>query len=65
LAAVVLKFVPVIVTVEPTAALVGEKDIIVGGGTGTLKFQEEVLFPKFEVKVIGPVVAPTGTTAVI
>ena len=63
--AVELKLVPVIVTEAPTAALEGENDVIVGGGVGTLKFQEEVLFPKFEVSVTGPVVAPAGTTAVI
>ena len=63
-----VKLVPVIVTtVVPAGPLGGEKPEMVGGGGGmTVKFVElrTGLFPGV-VTEIGPVVAPTGTVAVI
>jgi hypothetical protein len=55
-----LKFVPVIVTVAPTAPLVGEKLVIVGGLT-TVKLLALVAVPAAVVTLSGPVVAPAGT----
>ena len=40
-----LKFVPVIVTVSPTAALVGEKEVMLGGGVTTVYDVDEVILP--------------------
>ena len=59
-----VKLVPVMVTDDPALPLVGEKPVIVGGGT-TVKFVLLVAVPPGVVTVIGPVVAPGGTVAVI
>ena len=55
---------PIIVTVVPTGPLVGEKLLIIGAPT-TVKLLELVAVPKGVVTLIGPVVAPAGTVAVI
>jgi hypothetical protein len=63
-----LKFVPLIVTDVPTGPLVGENEEIVGAGTVvevTVKTEELVAVPSGVVTLIGPVVAPAGTCAVI
>ena len=65
LAAVALNPVPVIVTVEPTAPLVGEKEVIDGGGILTIKEVADVAVPPGVVTAIVPVVAPAGIVAVI
>jgi hypothetical protein len=60
-----LKFVPVIVTDVPTGPKVGVNELIVGAGTGvTVKLVVLVFCPAAVYTWIGPVVAPTGTTAV-
>ena len=59
------KLVPVIVTVVPTDADVGEKDEIVGVATVIVKFPLLVPVPFEVVTEIGPLVAPEGTVAVI
>jgi hypothetical protein len=59
-----VKFVPLIFTVLPTEPLVGAKLVIVGGPT-TVKLVALVAVPPGAVTAIGPVVAPTGTVAVI
>ncbi len=59
LAAVVLKFVPVIVTVVPTGPLVGVKLVTVGGETVKVPLLVPVKAPT--VTEIFPVVAPLGT----
>ncbi len=59
-----LKFAPVIVTLIPTAPLVGEKLLIDGGGT-TVKLLALAAVPPEVVTLIVPVVAPLGTVAVI
>jgi hypothetical protein len=59
-----VKFVPVIVTDNPALPLVGEKSVIVGAGM-TVKLVMLVAVPPGVVTVIGPVVAPAGTVAVI
>src|SRR3989442_952849 len=59
-----VKFVPAIVTLVPTGPLVGEKLVIVGGGM-TVKLLARVAVPADVVTLIGPVVAPPGTVAVI
>jgi hypothetical protein len=65
-AAVVLKFVPVMVTVAPTTPDRGVKLVIVGvGGTVTVKFVVDVAVSLPTVTVIGPVVAPAGTVVTI
>jgi hypothetical protein len=56
-----VKAVPVIVTAVPVLPLVGEKDVIVGAGTVTVKFAALVAVPPGVVTVIFPVVAPVGT----
>ncbi|HSL68482.1 MAG TPA: hypothetical protein VK977_10055, partial [Actinomycetota bacterium] len=53
--------VPVIVTAVPVRPLVGEKDVIVGAGTVTVKFAALVAVPPGVVTLIFPVVAPDGT----
>ena len=60
-----VKLVPVTTTVVPTGPLVGEKLVIVGGGTVTVKFVALVAVPPGVVTAIFPVVAPVGTVAVI
>jgi hypothetical protein len=59
-----VKFVPVIVTLMPTAPLVGKKLVIVGVKL-TVKLVALVAVPAEVVTAIGPVVAPAGTVAVI
>jgi hypothetical protein len=59
-----LKFAPVIVTLIPTAPLVGEKLVIDGAGM-TVKLLALVPVPPAVVTLIVPVVAPDGTVAVI
>lgn len=51
------------VTVAPTAPLVGVKLLITG--VGTVKFDELVPVIPFTVTEMGPVVAPNGTEVVI
>ena len=53
-----VKLVPVIVTLTPTAPLVGVKLVIVGG---TRKFVALVAVPEGVVTLSGPDVAPAGT----
>jgi hypothetical protein len=59
-----VKPLPVMVTEVPTGPLEGLKPLI-EGGTVTVKLLELVLLPFGVVTSIGPVVAPTGTVAVI
>jgi hypothetical protein len=58
------KFVPITVTTVPTGPLVGEKLETVGAGM-TVKLLALDADPPDVVTVIGPVVAPDGTVAVI
>ena len=61
-----VKFVPVIVTREPTTPLVGVNEVTVGTiGTVTVKFVALCPVPPPVVTLILPVVAPVGTVAVI
>jgi hypothetical protein len=61
-----VKLVPLILTDDPTGPLVGLNDVIVGAPTPiTVKFVELVAVPSGLATAIGPVVAPTGTVAVI
>ena len=60
-----VKLAPVIITFVPTGPLVGEKLVIEGAGTVTVKLVELVPVPFAVVTLIGPVVAPVGTVAVI
>jgi hypothetical protein len=60
LAIVELKLVPVIVTVAPTAALVGVNPVIVGVGR-TVKLEALTTVTPLEVTEMGPVAAPAGT----
>jgi hypothetical protein len=60
----VLKFVPAMITVAPTAPLVGVKLVKVGVGN-TVKSEELVPVIPPTVTVILPVVAPLGTVAVM
>jgi hypothetical protein len=64
-AVVPVKFVPLIVTLVPTVPLVGEKFVIVGALAVTVKLLALVAVPSDVVTIIGPVVAPLGTVAVI
>src|SRR6266545_4311450 len=61
------KFVPLIVTRVPTGPEVGENDVIVGapGPATTLNAFTLAAVPTWVVTAIGPVVAPTGTVAMI
>ena len=63
-----VKFVPVIVTLVPTAALVGEKLLTVGAGTVaavTVNDDELVADPALPVTLMVPLVVPVGTVATI
>jgi hypothetical protein len=60
-----VKAVPVIVTLAPTPPLVGEKLVIEGATTVTVNEDALVAVPPAVVTLIVPVVAPTGTAAVI
>src|SRR5438093_3212745 len=59
-----VKLVPLIVTLVPTGPLVGVKLEMVGGFT-TVKLPALLAVPPAVVTLIGPVVAPAGTVAVI
>ena len=59
-----VKFVPVITMLAPMRPLVGLKLVIVGAGM-TVKLLALVAVPPGVVTLIGPVVAPVGTVAVI
>ncbi len=59
-----VRLVPVITTLVPTGPLVGEKLVIVGPATVTVKLLALVAVPPGVVTAIGPVVAPEGTVAV-
>ena len=59
-----VKLVPVMTTLVPTEPLVGLKLVIVGKPMA-VKFLALVAVPPGVVTVIGPVVAPFGTVAVI
>lgn len=63
-AGVVLKFVPVMITVALAAPLVGAKAVIVGVGN-TVKFVEPVIVTPLTEIEIGPVIAPAGIIAVM
>ena len=58
------RLVPLMVTLTPTAPLVGEMLVIVGSEP-TVKSVALVAVPESVVTLIGPVVAPDGTLAVI
>ena len=59
------KFVPVMTTLDPTAPLVGENDVIVGTpAAATMKFAVLAVSAAGVSTVIGPAVAPAGTVAV-
>ena len=60
-----MKFVPLIVTVEPGAPLVGVKLLIVGPAGVTVKLELLVPVPRGVTTWIAPVPAPEDTTAVI
>ena len=64
LAGVMLKFVPVMVTVVPTGPLAGVNDVMVGGAV-TVKLVALVAVLPATVTVIAPVVAPVGTVTVM
>lgn len=64
-AAVVLKLVPLTVTVVPTKPLDGVKEVIEGEGAFTVNWLELVAIWPATSTVIFPVVAPVGTTATI
>ena len=64
LAGVVLKFVPEMVTVAPSAPLAGVNPVKVGVGATVKLFVLKIVMP-FRVKEILPVVAPIGTEVVI
>lgn len=64
LAGVVLKFVPEMVTVAPSAPLAGVNPVKVGVGATVKLFVLKIVMP-FRVKEILPVVAPIGTVVVI
>ena len=57
-----VKFVPLIVTLVPTAPLVGVKLVMVGA-LDTVKLLALVAVPPGVVTLSGPVVAPAGTVA--
>jgi hypothetical protein len=60
-----VKRLPVRVTLVPGEPLVGEKLVIVGAGTVTVKLAADAAVPLEVVTEILPVVAPLGTVAVI
>jgi hypothetical protein len=64
-AVVPLKSSPEMITVAPTGPVAGEKDTMVGAHGTTVKFVALVPVPPGPVTEIGPVVAPTGMTAVM
>ena len=58
-----VKFVPLIVTLAPTAPLAGVKLVIVGALADTVKVLALVAVPPAVVTLSVPVVAPAGTVA--
>ena len=58
---VVLKFVPVMVTVLPTTPLDGETLVMVGGGSVTVKLVLLIAWTLLSVTRMGPVIAELGT----
>jgi len=60
-----VKFVPVMVTAVAISPLAGVKLVMVGADGRTVKFDADVAVPLGLVTVILPVVAATGTAAVI
>src|SRR5437899_3363505 len=60
-----VKFVPLIVTVNPTCPLVGVKLVMVGALAVTVKHPAVLAVLPHLVWLIGPVVAPLGTVAEI
>ena len=58
-----VKFVPLIVTLAPTAPRIGVKLVIVGAAPVTVKLPALVAVPLAVVTLSGPVVAPAGTVA--
>jgi hypothetical protein len=62
-----LKFVPLIVTDDPTGPCFGENELIVGAAVAavTVKLLALVAVPPAVVTASGPLVAPVGTVAVI
>jgi hypothetical protein len=64
-AGVVLKLVPVIVTIAPTTSLAGAKPVMVGAGVITVKSEALVVLRKSTETETLPVVAPTGTVVVM
>jgi hypothetical protein len=60
-----VKLVPVIVTAVPEVPVVGSKLVMDGSGPVTLKLPLLVAVPFGVLTVIGPVVAPVGTVALI
>jgi hypothetical protein len=61
---VLVKFVPEIVTVAPTAPLSGLKPVMVGVGN-TVKFDALVMVTPLDPTEIGPFTAPAGTVVVM
>ena len=59
-----VKLVPVMTTLLPVTPLVGVNEVMVGSGT-TVKLVADVAVPPGVVTLMVPVVAPTGTVAVI
>ena len=60
-----VKLVPSIVTLVPAGPLVGEKLPMVGVDCVTMKLSVLVTVPAGVMMLIGPLVAPCGTVAVI
>ena len=60
-----VKLLPVIVTAVSAAPVVGSKLVMDGSGPVTLKLPLLVALPFGVVTVIGPVLEPAGTVAVI
>ena len=58
-----VRFVPPIVTLDPTGPLVGVKPVIVGALADTVKLLALLAAPPDVVTLSGPVVAPAGTVA--
>lgn len=59
------KLAPLITTSCPTGPLAGEKPLMLGAGNVTVKLVALVAEPPTVVTLIGPLVAPTGTVALI
>ena len=59
-----VKVVPATVTTSPTLPEVGEKFVMVGGATVTVKLPGDTPTPAGVITVTGPVAVPAGTVAV-